>query len=279
MTNEASAVAEENGTDTASRKKGIGLRKAIPISIGLMAAGLAVVLGMVYLLQDRLIYPRTTDMGVPAGWKAVDLGEQAKGIWVEPTPGSRTILFFHGNATNAAGIVQATKAYQQKGYGVLAPTYPGYAGAPGKPSQESITRLADLSMDWLKKQNVTANNIVVYGNSIGAGPAIHAAQRPHLALVVVSGVASLEQVAREHYGPLGGLVRDKWRNDEAITKVSGHKIVVHGASDDVVPISQGELLADQANVPLIIVPGGHEIAFDEGLQMAVEASISNRARQ
>lgn len=272
----APAVTEQGAKSDRPAK--MPLRRSIGISVSIMGLGLALILGMVYLLQDRLIYPRTPDMGVPEGWAAVKLGEETQGLWLPGKPGAKTVLFFHGNATDTPGVLQATKAFQESGNAILVPSYPGYAGAPGTPGQESITKTAEDAMAWLANKGVSANRLVIYGNSIGSGPALHAAQRPHLALVIVSGIASLEDVARSHYGPMSMFLRDKWRNEDLIGKAPGHKIVVHGTADEVVPIEQGERLAQKAGVPLITLPGGHEIAFDEGLQKAIEASVDRRAK-
>jgi len=264
--------------NTGDKAKRMPLSRSIPISLGIMASGLGLILLGVYAMQDRLIYPRTPAAAAPSGWRMVDLGGEAMGWWIPPAPGARTIVFFHGNAVTVGGIVQATKAFRALGYGVLAPEYPGYAGTRGAPGETSIDAVADRAMEWLPRNGIAAADTVVYGNSIGSGPAIHAAARPHFALVVVSGIASMEGVVRYHYGAIAPLVRDKWRNADAIAKVAGYKIVVHGASDDVVPLSQGQEIARRAGAPLITVPGGHEIAFDEDFQQALEVSIRNSAK-
>lgn len=253
--------------------------RAILISLGIVLAFLTALIVLIYLMQDRMIYARTPKTATPPGWTFVDLGEQRRGWWTAPRAGARTILFFHGNATTIAGIAQATRKFREKGYGVLAPEYPGYAGTPGDPDEKNITREADLAMDWLARKGVSPNETVVYGHSLGSGPAIHAAARPHLALVIISGMASLPDVARAHYGPIGGYVRDQWQNARALKAVKGHKIIVHGTADTVIPFDQGDALATSAGVPLIIIPGGHEIAFDEGLQASLAVSIDNRAKQ
>lgn len=273
----------EESASTAPAKKRMSLLRGMAIGTGIavsmLAAALLAMVGLIYAAQDRMIYMRTPKVATPAGWTLVDLGEQRRGWWTAPKPGARTILFFHGNATTVDGVIQATLGFRKLGYGVLAPEYPGYAGLPGESNQASITRQADLAMDWLGKNGVRAGKTVVYGNSLGSGPAIHAALRPHQALVIVSGLSSLADVARFHYGPIGGYVRDKWLNAQAITGVKGHKIIIHGTSDNVVPFQQGELLARKAGVPLIVLPAGHEIAYDEQLQNAIATSIDYRAKQ
>lgn len=273
----ADAATTESGT---SRRP--GWRRPALTALGLVAVFTLVFGGMLYAMQDRIIYPRTAAIPAGPGWKPATIKVTGVGRlrawWKPPSRGRPVILFFHGNATSIEGVLRGTVGYADKGYGVLAPEYPGYAGNPGTPCEATIRAEADASVAWLAANGIGSNRIVAYGTSLGSGPAIQAATHAHLALVVVSGIADMEDLARSRVGPFAPLVRDKWRNSALIATVPGHKIVVHGATDGTVGYDQGVKLAAAARVPLITLPGGHGIAYDSGLQEAIAQSIERRMR-
>lgn len=253
-------------------------RTLVLTALGTVAAALIGMAAILWTMQDRLVYPGSGSHA-PArpGWTETTIATKGIGptsaYWLRAEAGRPTILFLHGNAYGYEGSVAATRAYAKAGFGVFVPEFPGYAGNPGRADEASLDAVADAAMTALAAGGVKAEDIVIYGNSIGTGPAIHAARRPHGRLVIVSGVASVPNVvATRHPWIPAGLVNGR-DNAAAIRAVQGRKIVVHATDDDVVPYAQGKALADAAEVPVITLGGGHGIAFNEGLQSALADSL------
>lgn len=238
--------------------------------LGLIAC--AILIAVLALGQGQFMYP-APDGGLRpalAGWTSFYIrGEEGSLVAYRHTgrPDMPTVLFLHGNGTGYDGSVEATRAFAERGYGVMVPEYPGYGGNPGSPSEASLDLAADRAYEWLLHHGVDASKIVIYGNSVGTGPAVHIARRPHAALIVVSGVASMVDVVRSHY-PIapGFLVRDQWDNASAMTHVKGPVLIMHARDDRVVPFENGVRLAKAANTQLVKMPtGDHFIAFDASI--------------
>ena len=266
------------------------LRRRIAVFLGALAAAATLaycaVLAVLAIWQTDLMYP-APDGGVrtpQTGWRMETVSGRDGPLVAYHLParsGMPTVIFLHGNATDYHGTVVATKGIAARGMGVLIPEYPGYGGNPGTPSEASLARAADGAYDWLIAKGVPAGRIVLYGNSVGSGPAIHAARRPHAALVLVSGVDSMVDVVRHHYPFAPGfLVRDRYENARGLRAIRGPVLVVHARDDQVVPFTSGIRLAAAARVKLRDLPtGGHAIAFDAATSTAVAQWITDNSNQ
>lgn len=196
----------------------------------------------------------------------VDGPEGLLSIYHRPgSKGKMAILFLHGNGTGYDASVDVTRGFASAGHAIVIPEYPGYGGSPGTPSETSLKMTADLTYQWMLSKGFRAQDIVIFGNSIGTGPAVHIAKRPHRALVVVSGVASMTDVVRHHYPfvPIS-LLHDGFENDQAMRGVQGPLLVIHARDDQVVPYSHGVRLA-KAGRGFLMSPetGGHGIVFEK----------------
>lgn len=189
-----------------------------------------------------------------------------------PDPSRPVVLFLHGNAGNIgyrAGLlgwmVDETDAR------IVMPDYSGYGGNEGSPSEDAVNEDALAAYQWIRDQGVPPSRIVVYGESIGGGPAVHLAREREVAgLVVQSGFSSLSSIAFEVYPwlPLCSvLVAGDFPNAERIAGVACPVLVVHGTDDRIVPFSEGEKLHAAAPAGAELLPvedAGHNDLFDTG---------------
>lgn len=177
-----------------------------------------------YLAQRSLIYyPDKTLPDLPTGPGADFIqvttrdGLSLKGWYSPAEPGRHTILYFHGNAGSIEQRLPLFDAHIKAGYGVLMAEYRGYGGNPGHPSEQGLYHDARAYLDYLlSAQNIPPGRIVLYGESIGTGPAIQLAyEHPDLAAVLlITPFASLSDVARRALPiiPLKGLLKDRFDN-------------------------------------------------------------------
>jgi len=168
------------------------------------------------------------------------------------------ILFAHGNAEFAAQNVASFRPWADAGLHVLLVEYPGYDGAPGRPTQATIDALWLAAFDWLAaRPEVDARRIVGFGRSLGSGPtAALAARRPLAAVVLQSGFADTVRFAHARLLP-GFLVRDRWDNVGALRAFGGPVFASHGRHDAIIPPSHAESLAALPNVHLEWQDCGH----------------------
>ena len=83
------------------------------------------------------------------------------------------------------------------------------------------------------------------GQSLGSGVAVNtAANRPATGIVLVSAYLSVQSLAQTHYPflPVAPLIKDTFRSDLRVGRVSQPKLFIHGRRDDIIPLSSGEAL-------------------------------------
>lgn len=231
----------------------LGLRK---ILFWLAALYVALCIAL-YVSQRSFIYfPDKSFPVLPeegdAGFVRVDTQDGLTLIgWYSPAKeGRKTILYFHGNAGSIGGRLPLMQAYIDQGYGVLMAEYRGYAGNPGKPSEEGFYTDADAYVEFLTHNGVAARDVVLYGESIGSGVAVEMAQRhPDVAAVVlVTPFTSFVDIARKSYGfvPVDYLLKDKFDNLSKIGRVKAPVYFFIAGRDEIMDALWGEALYDAA---------------------------------
>ncbi len=182
----------------------------------------------------------------------------------EAKPGMPTILFFHGNGGEISGRPERMAFYQGQGFGALFVSYRGYGASTGDISEQGFITDALTAHDFLLGRGVSADQIVVVGESLGTGVAVQlAAQRPVAALVLEAPFTAAVDVAAEVYPwlPVRLLMKDQFRSRDVIGRVKAPLLIVHGDADRVISVAHGRRLFEMANEPkeLVILPGvGHE---------------------
>jgi hypothetical protein len=169
------------------------------------------------------------------------------------------LLFFHGNYELIDGWIDGFASIRNRGYGVMLVEYPGYGRSEGEPSLRSIMQTAVAAYDRLAaRDDVDPTQIVLYGRSLGGGPASRLASlRPAAAVVLQSAFSDVRSFAREFLLP-PFLVRDRFDNVAALHDFDGPVLIVHGESDDVIPVAHAHRLADGIpNSTLRIVSCAH----------------------
>lgn len=244
----------------------------------LFAAVLLIVAGaLLYTQQRRMIFPAPADYPAapPPGFRLVHTqasdGLRLAAFYRPADEGKKTILFFHGNGDNLSGALQATRGFAANGNGLLLAEYRGYGGNPGSPSETGLYRDGAAAMDWLADAGVAPQQIVVVGNSIGAGPATEIALRHDVAaLMLVSGFSSLPDVVDEAipFVPRA-LVRDRFDNAAKLARVRAPVFLMHGDADRLVtPANLARLRAARPDATVELVAGvGHELAYGAAAQV------------
>jgi fermentation-respiration switch protein FrsA (DUF1100 family) len=221
--------------------------------------------GLVYLSQRALLFPGSgaapasehADWGENVSIKTPD-GETLHGLYSHGTSGKPCVLLLFGNGDRVGNYGFLAQALAARGIGLLAISYRGYPGSTGSPSEEGLLTDGIVAFDWLSARS--KSEIVVLGRSLGTGIAVNtAAQRPAIGVVLVSAYLSVLSVAEARYPffPVALLVKDPFRSDLKIAKVSQPKLFIHGRRDDSIPLSSGEALYR-------IAPEPKQMLIDDG---------------
>jgi len=185
-------------------------------------------------------------------------------VWHVPArPGRPVILYFPGNGDSLAGCVSRFKAMTADGTGLVALSYRGYAGSSGAPSEEGLLRDAAAAYAFTTER-YAAERIVAWGFSLGTGVAVAiASEHPVRRLILEAPYTSAVDVAASLYrfAPVRLLMRDQFRSDGRIARVTVPLLVMHGTNDLAIPIGFGERLFALAHEPKQFVRfagGGHD---------------------
>lgn len=222
-----------------------------------------------YLLR-LAIYPfdgtrqPPTDAGLPEVQEVLhDVGDGALVVWVaDPDPGKPVIFYLHGNAGNLAARAGRFRRFLDRGYGLIAPAYPGSSGSEGTPSEESIKQsirsvwLAQAKLLPVTNRSLSADTpapkVILYGESLGTAVAIALLASPVTnaddgfgppdAVILEAPFTSLKDVALNSYPQLATAMDqlpDLWPSLTLAGGLRDPLLILHGTQDDVIPIAQG----------------------------------------
>jgi fermentation-respiration switch protein FrsA (DUF1100 family) len=247
------------------------------------AAGYVSLLTLLYVAQRALMYfPDTVraapaDVGFPQAQEAIlDTADGARiVVWhVPPREGKPVILYFHGNGGALRHRAPKYRLLTADGTGLVALSYRGYGGSTGSPNEEGLFADARAAYDFAAARYPLSRK-VIWGESLGTGVAVELATEKKVdGLILEAPYTSTVDIAAAIYPifPVRLLMKDQFRSDERIGKVSAPLLVLHGALDRVVPIAYGEKLFSLAREPkkfVRFVRGAHEDLSDYG---SVEAA-------
>jgi fermentation-respiration switch protein FrsA (DUF1100 family) len=221
------------------------------------------VVALLYVYQRDLMYFPDQIRRVPPSHYAMLAGVQevelktADGLrvyaWYWPPPEGRpTVLLFHGNGGSLRSQRYRLKYFKEAGMGVLMPAYRGYAGSDGTPTEDGLYLDARAALDWLNRQGVRDEAIVLYGQSLGSGVATKMASERKVALVVLEApYTSTVDVAAFRFPivPVSWLMSDRYESLARIEKVTAPILVMHGDDDYVIPQYLGKRIFEAANQP------------------------------
>jgi len=243
----------------------------------------AVLATVIYVAQRSLMYFPDTAHVVPAEAGLPEAEEvpltAADGVhvaaWhVPPRDAKPVIVYFHGNGGALRFRVARFRRLIADGVGLVALEYRGYGGSAGSPSEQGLIADAQAAYRFAAGR-YPPQQLVLWGESLGSGVAIAiAAERPVGRVILEAPFTSAVALGARHYWylPVSLLMKDQFRSDLRIGKVTAPVMIMHGVHDRVVPYAMGEQLFDLANKPKHFVrflDGGHEDLDDNGALDAV----------
>lgn len=212
-------------------------------------------------------------------WLNTSLGHKIPAFHIEYTNSSTrsnvgppiTILYSHANAEDLGCIYPWCKYLsKQLRVNIFAYDYTGYglAKEQGSPNEASCYADIDAAYDYLRvRMEVPANQIVLYGRSLGSGPSCYLASETSAAddedtvggLILHAPFMSVYRIVFESGCTLLG---DQFPNVDYVPNVRTPTLLIHGKKDKVVPVEHSMLLhdsliADSKTPPLFIDEMGH----------------------
>lgn len=231
---------------------------------------------LMYVFQDRLLYfPTEEHIGTPTHvglsyedvWLETNDGERLHAWWVPAGAPRGTVLFCHGNAGNISGRLHSIDLFHRLSLNVLIFDYRGFGRSTGSPSEEGIYRDVEAAFrHTTEERGIPAEEIVLFGRSLGGAPAAWlAAREPAAALILESAFTSLPALAQELYPifPARHLARSSFNTIDRLPEVEMPVLVIHSREDELIPYEHGRRLYEAAREPRVFyeLEGGHSEGF------------------
>lgn len=278
----------------------IGMRRRVAAALAALAAVPAVPVGgglaylkfnetdLVFRAGESRRWAGGFTEAPPAGVREVRIplpdAAPLHGFTLTPAPSADTgywVLHLHGNADSAfsAGQLANVQRLAAQGLAVLAFDYRGFGPSPGTPSEAGLYEDAEAAWRWLISQGVPPERIIIWGHSLGSGPATYLATVHRAAALVLFGAyTSITDRGAELYPwlPVSWVSSIRFDSLRRIPDVKAPVLVAHGLTDGVIPLSHGERLFAAAPEPRRLLRlaairddgfGGHVTALYDQMEL------------
>lgn len=263
------------------------LKRALVLFALAAAALYAGIVGYMYANQQSLLYKPEGDLPDPGATGLADVDVMSLPMsdgtrltaWAAPpaVDGAPTVLFFHGQSGNLGDRADRMREILNSGFGLLAPSYRGFPGSDGAPSERAL--ISD-GVEMFDRLTAEGADIVLHGQSLGTGVAAAvAAQRPNAQLLVLEApFTATVDVAAERYPwlPVSALMKDQFATRDFIDQITVPTLIFHGTEDETIPLHHGKALAAQAGdtARFHVIPGGtHNDLWSYGLWDQVQQAV------
>jgi uncharacterized protein len=238
-----------------------------------LVAGYVLLCVVLYLSRDRLVFPiRGGGIVKPYDGDLVEVpvpGAIVRGWHLPGPPAGPVLLWFHGNGETVHGLGDLLRAFKADDFGLIAVDYRGYGGSSGSPTPANTEDDAVALFDWAARRYA---RVVVYGRSIGSGPAVWVASRRQVAgLILESPFTSLRDLARKSFPLVPPVLAG--RSFDNLARIGGVKapvLIIAGEADRLIPPAMGQRLYERVierggTAQRWVIPGAeHNTMYDVG---------------
>jgi alpha-beta hydrolase superfamily lysophospholipase len=196
-------------------------------------------------------------------------------VWhIAPRRDKPVIVYFHGNGGALRYRAERFRKFIENGVGLVGVEYRGFGGLSGSPTEAGLIADAEAAYAFAITR-YWPQELVLWGESLGSNLAVVlASEKPVGRVILEAPFTSAAAVAARTYWymPVGLLMKDQFRSDERIGKITAPVLILHGVKDQIVPYAMGERMFDltKAHKHMVrFLDGGHEDLDKNGALHAV----------
>jgi len=251
------------------------------ISLLLLAA-----LAAIYLLGSLVAYFQAEKMIFPAPAASyVDdtsilkletaAGDMISVLYLPAEAPAALLLYNHGNGEDLGHIRPLLVSFREAGISVISYDYPGYGTSTGTPTERGCYAAADAVYRYATETlDHPADELVLYGRSVGSGPACWLAEKyPVAGLILDSAFTSAFRVLTR----IKILPWDKFDNLARLPNITCPILILHGRRDWIVPFPHAErnarTVGPRANT-LWVDRAGHNSLIEEAGETYWETTLN-----
>jgi fermentation-respiration switch protein FrsA (DUF1100 family) len=169
--------------------------------------------------------------------------------WFYKNPQNKyTVLFLHGNAGELGNRIYKLNELKNLNLNYLIISWRGFSGNKGSPTEQGLYSDARSALEWLEKNNISKNKIILYGESLGTGVAVEVSQNQKFAgIILESPYTSVVDAAKIYYPylPVDLILKDKYLSLKKIENINSPILIMHGGADRIIPVAMGKKLFDE----------------------------------
>ena len=157
------------------------------------------------------------------------------------------VLWFHGNAGNIADRLDNARLLHDRGLSLFMVEYRGYGKSGGEASEDGINEDGKSAYEYLLSRGFGADNLIVFGRSLGSTVATFVASRNDCAGVILeSAFTNMGDMAKRHFPvvPGTGGFKSKFPSIDRVGSIKSPILFIHGDRDEIVPYELGRALFD-----------------------------------
>jgi len=229
-----------------------------------------------FFMQPTFIYKPTNKISYTPEELSLDFedvtfetsdGLELNGWYVPAKDAQYTLLFCHGNGGNIMHRLDSLSLFNELGLSCFIFDYRGYGNSQCKPSEDGTYIDAMAAYKWLREEkHVKADEIIIFGRSIGGSIAAHLATNvPSRSLVIESTFTSYADLGQKIYPymPVRLFARFGYHTARYLKQVNCPVMIVHSRDDETIPFEFGLELYSGANEPceFVEIRGSHNDGF------------------
>lgn len=193
-------------------------------------------------------------------WLSTPARGRIHALWFRRPDSEGVVLYFHGNSGNVARWGHLHHYFRRFDYDFFVFDYRGFGKSRGKQNEALLQADAEAVYAYLRRY-YPASCIVIFGRSIGSGPASYLASRaPARQLILETPFDSMPGLFYSYYPFLPRVFAFKYRfrNDRYLLRVQCPVLILQGQKDKVVPYTCAERLRPRlkASDEFIRIPEG-----------------------
>jgi len=188
-------------------------------------------------------------------------------LYIKPTSISENNkiygIFFHGNAEDINLANEMLSHIRSTlSINIIAPEFAGYGIYSGYPTEGQLFNDAVNVFDYMvDSMNISPNNIIIFGRSLGTSIATHlASRRTCTSLILISPFLSIRHMIRDILGRfISFAIRDRFKSGDYIQEVKSPILIIHGQIDSIIKYYHATELYNRTTAPCeLILPENME---------------------
>jgi len=190
------------------------------------------------------------------------------------------VLYLHGNRRNVERYAPFAQFFTRNHYEVWMPDYPGFGKTTGSRSEKAFNTDATEVYKMIKAR-FAPEQIIIYGKSLGTGPATYLASRVDCARLILETPYTSIPDLFGYYAfiyPTSRMSNYQFPSIDRMETVKAPVSIFHGTRDGVIPYKQAVRLqrkaGDKAQL-ITIEGGGHNNLADYPLYQSSLDSLLN----